>query len=212
MPSPYAWSAPGATYIRVWVLHGVSLCAGRCAEYWESKGKKIHRVHPAASQVHRRKSCDWGLQGVAGALSMASHTDCLVDGWVATCDSKCVFIFQALYTEDYEQQRGKGSFPAMITPAYQIAKRANELASDVRVPGNVSPWGGSRKLPEPDKSKFLSALHALWTQEVAASLHSFQSTWWNLALLCLNTRPRTNQAEQETLHKPFSLTLLASGP
>ncbi|KAM5323089.1 nebulin-related-anchoring protein isoform 6-T6 [Glossophaga mutica] len=38
----------------------------------------------------------------------------------------------ALYTEDHEQQRGKGSFPAMITPAYQIAKRANELASDVR--------------------------------------------------------------------------------
>ncbi|XP_014401854.1 PREDICTED: nebulin-related-anchoring protein isoform X9 [Myotis brandtii] len=37
-----------------------------------------------------------------------------------------------VYTEDYEQQRGKGSFPAMITPAYQIAKRANELASDVR--------------------------------------------------------------------------------
>ncbi|XP_062958086.1 nebulin-related-anchoring protein isoform X6 [Cynocephalus volans] len=36
------------------------------------------------------------------------------------------------YTEDYERQRGKGSFPAMITPAYQIAKRANELASDVR--------------------------------------------------------------------------------
>uniref|UniRef100_A0A2K5PYC3 Nebulin-related-anchoring protein n=1 Tax=Cebus imitator TaxID=2715852 RepID=A0A2K5PYC3_CEBIM len=36
------------------------------------------------------------------------------------------------YTEDYEQQRGKGSFPAMITQAYQIAKRANELASDVR--------------------------------------------------------------------------------
>ncbi|KAM9051393.1 nebulin-related-anchoring protein [Megaptera novaeangliae] len=36
------------------------------------------------------------------------------------------------YTEDYERQRGKGSFPAMTTPAYQIAKRANELASDVR--------------------------------------------------------------------------------
>ncbi|XP_055447732.1 nebulin-related-anchoring protein [Psammomys obesus] len=35
-------------------------------------------------------------------------------------------------TEDHAQQRGKGSFPAMITPAYQIAKRANELASDVR--------------------------------------------------------------------------------
>ncbi|XP_030426498.1 nebulin-related-anchoring protein isoform X2 [Gopherus evgoodei] len=36
------------------------------------------------------------------------------------------------YTEEYEEQRGKGSFPAMITPAYQIAKKANELASDVR--------------------------------------------------------------------------------
>ncbi|EDL94491.1 nebulin-related anchoring protein (predicted), isoform CRA_a [Rattus norvegicus] len=36
------------------------------------------------------------------------------------------------YTEDGGQQRGKGSFPAMITPAYQIAKRAAELASDVR--------------------------------------------------------------------------------
>ncbi|XP_052038988.1 nebulin-related-anchoring protein isoform X3 [Apodemus sylvaticus] len=34
--------------------------------------------------------------------------------------------------EDGGQQRGKGSFPAMITPAYQIAKRAAELASDVR--------------------------------------------------------------------------------
>ncbi|XP_029328186.1 nebulin-related-anchoring protein isoform X3 [Mus caroli] len=36
------------------------------------------------------------------------------------------------YMEDGGQQRGKGSFPAMITPAYQIAKRATELASDVR--------------------------------------------------------------------------------
>ncbi|XP_049710624.1 nebulin-related-anchoring protein [Elephas maximus indicus] len=36
------------------------------------------------------------------------------------------------YSEEYERQRGKGSFPAMITPAYQIAKKANELASDVR--------------------------------------------------------------------------------
>ncbi|XP_044295117.1 nebulin-related-anchoring protein isoform X1 [Varanus komodoensis] len=41
-------------------------------------------------------------------------------------------ISDSRYTEDYEQQRGKGSFPAMITPAYQIAKRANELASDVK--------------------------------------------------------------------------------
>lgn len=40
---------------------------------------------------------------------------------------------QQEYTEDYEQQRGKGSFPAMITPAYQRAKKANQLASQVSV-------------------------------------------------------------------------------
>lgn len=33
--------------------------------------------------------------------------------------------------DDYEEHRGKGSFPAMITPAYQNAKKANELISDV---------------------------------------------------------------------------------
>lgn len=40
---------------------------------------------------------------------------------------------QQEYTEDYEQERGKGSFPAMITPAYQRAKRASQLASQVSV-------------------------------------------------------------------------------
>lgn len=40
---------------------------------------------------------------------------------------------QQEYTEDPEQPRGKGSFPAMITPAYQRAKRANQLASQVSV-------------------------------------------------------------------------------
>lgn len=33
--------------------------------------------------------------------------------------------------DEFEEHRGKGSFPAMITPAYQNAKKANELASDV---------------------------------------------------------------------------------
>lgn len=44
-------------------------------------------------------------------------------------------VLQQGYTEDCEQQQGKGSFPAMITPAYQRAKTANQLASQVRVPG-----------------------------------------------------------------------------
>uniref|UniRef100_A0A8C9WUP2 Nebulin-related anchoring protein n=1 Tax=Sander lucioperca TaxID=283035 RepID=A0A8C9WUP2_SANLU len=36
-----------------------------------------------------------------------------------------------LYTQDYEQSKGKGSFPAMITPGYQAAKTANTLASNL---------------------------------------------------------------------------------
>lgn len=44
--------------------------------------------------------------------------------------NKC-FILQIAYTEEYEQQRGKGSFPAMITPGYHFAKKAQENASDV---------------------------------------------------------------------------------
>lgn len=47
---------------------------------------------------------------------------------------KCVNIcLQIAYTEEFEQQRGKGSFPAMITPGYYLAKKAQENASDVSI-------------------------------------------------------------------------------
>ncbi|XP_068610863.1 LOW QUALITY PROTEIN: nebulin-related-anchoring protein [Brachionichthys hirsutus] len=36
------------------------------------------------------------------------------------------------YTEEYEQQRGKGSFPAHLTPGYKISKKASEQASDIQ--------------------------------------------------------------------------------
>lgn len=94
---------------------------------------------------------------------------------MVTCDSKFVFIFQVRYTEDYEQQRGKGSFPAMITPAYQIAKRANELASDVSVPDNIVMLGGEAGSYLGLASPTCCLLwHALWIQEVAF-LHDVQS-------------------------------------
>lgn len=43
----------------------------------------------------------------------------------------CFSFFQYAYTEEYEQQRGKGSFPAHLTPGYKVSKKATELASDV---------------------------------------------------------------------------------
>ena len=42
-----------------------------------------------------------------------------------------VLLFQVKYKEEYEESKGKGSFPAMITPGYQSAKKANTLASNV---------------------------------------------------------------------------------
>ena len=33
--------------------------------------------------------------------------------------------------EDFNESKGKGSFPALITPGYQTAKNANMLASNV---------------------------------------------------------------------------------
>lgn len=47
-------------------------------------------------------------------------------------------ISDVKYTEEYEQSKGKGSFPAMITPGYQAAKNANALASSVSVTFSVS--------------------------------------------------------------------------
>ncbi|XP_041124383.1 nebulin-related-anchoring protein isoform X5 [Polyodon spathula] len=50
---------------------------------------------------------------------------------------------QHLYTEEYEQHRGKGSFPAMITPAYHMAKKAHDLASDVKYKKDLSKMKGA---------------------------------------------------------------------
>ncbi|XP_030045254.1 LOW QUALITY PROTEIN: nebulin-related-anchoring protein-like, partial [Microcaecilia unicolor] len=81
------------------------------------------RANELASNVEYKRGHD---ERVSKYTSVADTPDILhaKTGAQLTSDLK--------YTEDYEQQRGKGSFPAMITPAYQIAKKANELASEVR--------------------------------------------------------------------------------
>uniref|UniRef100_A0A673N4E9 Nebulin-related-anchoring protein-like n=1 Tax=Sinocyclocheilus rhinocerous TaxID=307959 RepID=A0A673N4E9_9TELE len=50
---------------------------------------------------------------------------------------------QHAYTEEYEQQRGKGSFPAMITPGYQMAKKAHDIASDLKYKKDLNKMKGS---------------------------------------------------------------------
>ncbi|XP_019738933.1 nebulin-related-anchoring protein isoform X3 [Hippocampus comes] len=50
---------------------------------------------------------------------------------------------QIAYTEEYEQQRGKGSFPAMITPGYHLAKKAQENASDLKYRKDLNKMKGT---------------------------------------------------------------------
>uniref|UniRef100_A0AAX7U457 LIM zinc-binding domain-containing protein n=1 Tax=Astatotilapia calliptera TaxID=8154 RepID=A0AAX7U457_ASTCA len=47
------------------------------------------------------------------------------------------------YAEEYEQQRGKGSFPAMITPGYHLAKKAQEIASDLKYKKDLNKMKGT---------------------------------------------------------------------
>uniref|UniRef100_A0A8C7DMQ8 Nebulin-related anchoring protein n=1 Tax=Oncorhynchus kisutch TaxID=8019 RepID=A0A8C7DMQ8_ONCKI len=58
------------------------------------------------------------------------------------CADVCSSL-QIAYTEEYEQQRGKGSFPAMITPAYQLAKKAQAHASDLKYKKDLNKMKGS---------------------------------------------------------------------
>ncbi|GAA6110303.1 nebulin-related-anchoring protein isoform X2 [Tachysurus ichikawai] len=48
-----------------------------------------------------------------------------------------------VYMEEYEQQRGKGSFPAHFTPGYQVAKKANEMASKLKYKKDLNKMKGS---------------------------------------------------------------------
>lgn len=50
---------------------------------------------------------------------------------------KMNLFLQISYTEEFEHQRGKGSFPAMITPGYCLAKKAQENASDVSIDRSI---------------------------------------------------------------------------
>uniref|UniRef100_A0A8C7DHB6 Nebulin-related anchoring protein n=1 Tax=Oncorhynchus kisutch TaxID=8019 RepID=A0A8C7DHB6_ONCKI len=61
----------------------------------------------------------------------------------ATSDAGAAEFASIAYTEEYEQQRGKGSFPAMITPAYQLAKKAQAHASDLKYKKDLNKMKGS---------------------------------------------------------------------
>ncbi|XP_008049334.1 nebulin-related-anchoring protein isoform X2 [Carlito syrichta] len=80
------------------------------------------RANELASDVKYHQQYQKEMKGIAGPGVGA-------DG---TFTRECVDQYGQAYSEEFEEHRGKGSFPAMITPAYQNAKKANELASDIK--------------------------------------------------------------------------------
>uniref|UniRef100_A0AAX7UP00 LIM zinc-binding domain-containing protein n=1 Tax=Astatotilapia calliptera TaxID=8154 RepID=A0AAX7UP00_ASTCA len=61
----------------------------------------------------------------------------------ASAEAAVTEIVHIAYAEEYEQQRGKGSFPAMITPGYHLAKKAQEIASDLKYKKDLNKMKGT---------------------------------------------------------------------
>ncbi|XP_065263274.1 nebulin-related-anchoring protein [Emys orbicularis] len=104
-------------------------------EYEQQKGKgsfpammtPAYQIAKKATQLSSEVAYKRGHEDRVSSYTTVVDTPDLLH---ATAGGKLMSDLK--YTGEYEQQRGKGSFPAMITPAYQIAKKANELASEVR--------------------------------------------------------------------------------
>uniref|UniRef100_A0A8C9WY48 Nebulin-related anchoring protein n=1 Tax=Sander lucioperca TaxID=283035 RepID=A0A8C9WY48_SANLU len=86
-------------------------------EYEQQRGKGSFPAHLTPGYKMSKKA---GEQ----ASDVSSHTEAGVTEAVHAREN-------IAYTEEYEQQRGKGSFPAMITPGYHLAKKAQENASNL---------------------------------------------------------------------------------
>ncbi|XP_028336889.1 nebulin-related-anchoring protein isoform X4 [Physeter macrocephalus] len=80
------------------------------------------RANELASDVRYHQQYQRETKGMAGPAAGAE----------GTLTKEYVDQYGQGYSEEYGERRGKGSFPAMMTPAYQNAKKANELASDIK--------------------------------------------------------------------------------
>ncbi|KAJ3607970.1 hypothetical protein NHX12_025021 [Muraenolepis orangiensis] len=116
-------------------------------EYGQQRGKGSFPAHltpgylvskkatEMASGVKYRQMYDQEIKGTASAEAGASEA-------IQAKENAGNFSHIA-YTEQYEQQRGKGSFPAMITPGYKLAKQAQAQASDLKYRKDLSKMKGT---------------------------------------------------------------------
>uniref|UniRef100_A0A8C0V9Y1 Nebulin related anchoring protein n=1 Tax=Cyanistes caeruleus TaxID=156563 RepID=A0A8C0V9Y1_CYACU len=118
---------------------------GFCQNFEERKGKGsfpamitpayqiAKRANELASDVKYHQRYEKEIKG------KASHTA----GTDVAFARENVDQYGQGYMDEFEERRGKGSFPAMITPAYQNAKKANELASDIKYKKDLSKMKGA---------------------------------------------------------------------
>ncbi|XP_051522836.1 nebulin-related-anchoring protein isoform X2 [Myxocyprinus asiaticus] len=116
-------------------------------EYEQQRGKGSFPAHftpgyqvakkagEMASKVKYQQKYEQEIKGKASADAGASES--------ALAKENAEHFSHHAYTEEYEQQKGKGSFPAMITPGYQMAKKAHDMASDLKYKKDLNKMKGS---------------------------------------------------------------------
>ncbi|GAA6073086.1 nebulin-related-anchoring protein isoform X2, partial [Tachysurus ichikawai] len=82
--------------------------------------KEIEQAHKASQMTSQGYESSEQQIWYSGSVS-SQEVVCMTQAQKIISDAK--------YKEGYEQSKGKGSFPAMLTPGYEVAKKANTLAS-----------------------------------------------------------------------------------
>ncbi|XP_033975789.1 nebulin-related-anchoring protein isoform X1 [Trematomus bernacchii] len=104
-------------------------------EYEESKGKGSFpaMITPGYQAAKAANTLASSLEYKKGHEERVSKYTTFVDPpEVLLAKKQGQIVSDYAYTEEYEQKRGKGSFPAHLTPGYLISKKASEQASDIK--------------------------------------------------------------------------------
>uniref|UniRef100_A0A8C1USM5 Nebulin-related anchoring protein n=1 Tax=Cyprinus carpio TaxID=7962 RepID=A0A8C1USM5_CYPCA len=104
-------------------------------EYEQSKGKGSFpaMITPGYEMAKKANTLASNVQYKKGHEERMSKYTTVTDAPdVLLAKNQGKIVSDYVYTEEYEQQRGKGSFPAHFTPGYRVAKKAGEMASNVK--------------------------------------------------------------------------------
>ncbi|XP_067431782.1 nebulin-related-anchoring protein isoform X1 [Thunnus thynnus] len=104
-------------------------------EYEQSQGKGSFNamITPGYQAAKKANTLASNLEYKKGHEERVSKYTTFVDPpEVLLAKKQGQIVSDYAYTEEYEQQRGKGSFPAHLTPGYQVSKKATEQASEIK--------------------------------------------------------------------------------